>query len=256
MGTKSSSGGRVLSQVVERQMRSWAQRLQTQQQLALERSTAAVPKLIQPYVAISRETGANGGELAKRVAERLGWKYLDQELLDCMAERYNLSRTALEFVDETVASWFHEMFGKWLDERLVSQAEYVHRLGRIVLLAAQHESTVFVGRGVQFILPRESGLAVRIIAPRKTRVENIMELRGCGHREAEKYVDETDRGREQFAQRYFHHDTTDPHLYSQVMNLEFMSLDDAADLIAGQCTRRFSAANRLVEPAGAIWLGT
>ena len=230
---------RAMSHVAERQMRSWALQLQSQQRLAQERSAAAVPKLIHPYVAISRETGANGGELAKRVAEKSGWKALDRELLDYMAERYNLSRISLEFVDETVASWFHEMFGKWLDEQLVSQAEFVHRLGRLVLLAAQHESTVFVGRGAQFMLPRESGVAVRIVAPRKQRIERIMEIRHCGIHEAEKYVEDTDRGREQFVQRYFHRDITAPHLYDLVINLKFVTLDAAANLIVELCKQRF-----------------
>jgi len=239
MSIKPVSGHRVLSQVAERQMRGWAHHLQLQQRQSEHGPPRAVPRLIHPYVAISRETGANGGELAQRVAKALGWKALDRELLDYLADRYNLSRVTLEFVDETVASWFHEMFGKWLDERLVSQAEYVHRLGRIVLLAAQSESTVFVGRGVQFMLPSESGLAVRIIAPKKQRIERITQLQACDHQEAKKYVDETDRGREQFVRRYFHHDTADPHLYALVMNLQFMSLDDAADLIAAECRRRF-----------------
>jgi cytidylate kinase len=220
-------------------MRSWAHQLLQQQRRAEQGPAQEVHNLIQPYVAISRETGANGGELAQRVASRLKWKDLDRDLLDYMAERYNLSRITLEFVDETVASWFHEMFCKWLDERMVSQAEYVHRLGRMVLLAAQSESTVFVGRGVQFMLPRESGLAVRIIAPKQQRVERIMQLRSCDRHEAEKYVEETDRGREQFVQRYFHHDATDPHLYALVINLQFISLDAAADLIAAECRRRF-----------------
>jgi len=239
MSIKPVSRQRVLSQVAERQMRGWAHQLHQQQRQSELRPGQEVSHLIHPYVAISRETGANGGALAQRLADLLQWKALDRELLDYMAERYNLSRLSLEFVDETLASWFHEMFGKWLDQRLVSQAEYVHRLGRMVLLAAQSESTVFVGRGVQFMLPRESGLAVRIVAPREKRILNIMERLSCDRPEAEKFVEETDHGREQFVERYFHRNTTDPHLYALVMNLEFISLDDAADLIAAECRRRF-----------------
>ena len=230
---------REMSQIAERQMRTWALQLQSQQRLAEQKEATGVQKLIQPYVAISRETGADGEELANQVAQKLGWKTLDRELLDYMAERYNLSRITLEFVDETVASWFHEMFGKWLDEQMVSQAEYVHRLGRLVLLAAQHESTVFVGRGVQFMLPSESGITVRVIAPKKWRIERIMQVRHCDRQQAEKYIEETDRGREQFVERYFHHDTADPHLYDLVINLQNTILRDAADLIVNQCRQRF-----------------
>ena len=114
-------------------------------------------QLIHPYIAISRESGVDAGEIATLVAKKFGWKVFDRELLDYMAEHYNWSRVALDYVDERTASWFHETFGKWLDQQMVTQAEYVSRLGKIVLLAAQHESNVFVGRGAQFILPRDRG---------------------------------------------------------------------------------------------------
>ena len=112
-----------------------------------------------------------------------------------MAEHYHWSRIALEFVDERTASWFHDTFGKWLDQTIVSQAEFVSRLGRIVLMAAQHESTVFVGRGAQFILPRDAGLSVRIIDRKQRRIERIMERLQCSPPAAEKFIDETDKGR-------------------------------------------------------------
>jgi cytidylate kinase len=141
-------------------------------------------------------------------------------------------------------SWFRETFGKWLDEQLVSQAEYVSRLGKLVLLAAQHESTVFVGRGVQFILPRENGVAVRIIAPRKERVQRVQEQRQCTRHEAERFVDHTDNDRSEFVRRYFLHDVADPRLYDLVINLQHVSREAAIDIIAGECQRRAHAATQ------------
>ncbi|HVT26477.1 MAG TPA: cytidylate kinase family protein, partial [Lacipirellulaceae bacterium] len=152
------AANRGLTKLAERQMRNWALGLQTQQKLARESNLTEPHQLICPYVAISREAGVDAGALAEVIAEKCGWKALGRELLDYMAEHDHLSRLALEFVDEQAVSWFHEMFGTWLDKQLVSQAEYVSRLGKIVLLAAQTESTVFVGRGIHCILPRRRGL--------------------------------------------------------------------------------------------------
>src|SRR3954452_4795670 len=187
-----------LSEAAERQMRTWALGLEARKRLEEQNAAASPKKLIQPFVAITRETGVEAREVAELVARKLGWKVLGWELLDYMVEQYHWSRIALEYVDERTASWFHETFGKWLDQQLVSQAEYVSRLGHIVLMAAQHESNVFVGRGAQYILPRDSGLAVRIVAPKNLRVKSIMERRQCSHREAVTFVDDTDRGRADF----------------------------------------------------------
>jgi len=228
-----------MSEFAERQMRTWALRLESLQRLEEQRAAAQPQQFIHPYIAISREAGADAGEIAKTVAARLEWKILDRELLDYMAEQNHWSRIALEYVDERTASWFHDTFGKWLDEKIVSQAEYVHRLGQVVLVAAHHESTVFVGRGAQFILPREAGLAVRVIGPKKQRIECIVGRRQCNQQEAEKFIDETDKGRADFVRRYFHHDVADPQLYDLVVNLEHTSRDAAAELILGDCRLRF-----------------
>ncbi|MCI0491805.1 MAG: cytidylate kinase-like family protein [Planctomycetes bacterium] len=240
MKTPSVPRDRALSQVAERQMRTWSLGLQEQQRVAEHKAATPVPGLIKPYLAISRETGAGGSELAHTIAAKCGWKTLDRELLDYIAEHEHFSRLAIDLVDEKAASWFHEIFGKWLDAHILSQAEYVSRMGRVVLLAAQHESTVFVGRGAQFILPREAGLAVRIIATKKMRAERIMELKQCSRLEAEQFVDQTDQDRAEFVRRYFHRDVADPHLYDLVINLERISREDAAELIVLECQRRFA----------------
>jgi cytidylate kinase len=218
-------------------MRNWALDLQTQRRVAEQTDTLRPQDFIHPYLAISRQAGADAGGIARAVAARCGWKVLDDELLDYMAEHEHLSRLALEFVDERAVSWFHEMFGKWLEKQLVSQAEYVSRLGKIMLLAAQHESTVIVGRGARFILPRELGFAVRIIAPLKQRIKSIMERKQCSEREAKAFVETTDRDREQFIQRYFHHHVADPHLYDLIVNLANIPRDDAVELIASEVKR-------------------
>jgi cytidylate kinase len=112
-------------------------------------------------------------------------------------------------------------------------------MGKIVLLAAQHESNVFVGRGVRFILPKDLGLNVRIIAPKQQRIKRIMDRRHCDHSQAETFMDETDKGRADFVRRYFQHDVADPRLYDLVINLEHTSRDAAVDLILGDYLMRF-----------------
>jgi cytidylate kinase len=98
---------------------------------------------------------------------------------------------------------------------------------------------VFVGRGVRFILPRDRGLNVRIIAPKRQRIKHIMERRHCDHRDAEAFIDQTDKGRTDFVRRYYQHDVTDPQLYDLVINLEHTSRDAAVDLILGDYMMRF-----------------
>lgn len=184
-----------------------------------------------PYIAISREAGSRGTEIANLVGRQLGWDVLDKELLDFIAQRYKLPRDMLEIVDETRANWFHDVLGTFLDSRLVSQDSYVTHLKRILYLAALYGNIVFVGRGAQCVLPRSNGVAVRIIAPLKQRVERMMQLFTLGRREAAKLVDELDASRAEFCRRHFHHGIQDPLEYDLIINTARLSPEAAADLI-------------------------
>jgi cytidylate kinase len=253
--TGESSGARAVSEVAERQMRRWALDMQVRKEQAEQNQAVEVPQLIRPFLVLSREAGVDGTDLARQISAACHWKLLDRELLDYMAEHDHLSRLALEFVDERTVSWFHEMFGTWLDRQLVSQAEYVSRLGRLVLLAAQHESTIFVGRGVHFMLPRELGFVVRVIAPRKQRIARMMSLNSCDEREARRMVDELDENRCNFVKRYFQHDVTDPHLYDMVINLGYLNRGEAVKLIAAQAMRHAEIVQNSAKDQSAVEMG-
>jgi cytidylate kinase len=184
-----------------------------------------------PYLTVSREEGTGGSEIARMVGRELGWEVLDSELLDFMAERHHLSRDLLRFVDETTSNWLHEAFNRLMNRDVISQQSYVHRLHSIILLAARHGNVIFVGRGAHFLLPPQGGLVVRIVAPEKYRIEQVMREQGIGYEAAKKIVEEKERGRHDFISRQFHRDPADPHLYDLVINSAKCGLEATADVI-------------------------
>ena len=181
---------------------------------------------------ISREAGAGGSEIARLVGEAIGWEVLDRKLLECVAERYHTSPAVLELVDETTTNRIVEIFGSWLDPTSVSHVQYACCLSRVILMAAQAGKVIFVGRGAQFVLPHERGLRVRLVAPLKYRIQQIMQRRHLSFEEARDYVVKTDTGRQECARQYFHHDIADPHLFDLVVNVEKIGPQRAAHLIA------------------------
>ena len=166
------------------------------------------------------------------LGETLGWKVFDRQLLECMAEKYHTTPAMLELVDETTTSWVAELFGNLIVPESLTQLQYVIRASRMILMAAHGGKVVFVGRGARFILPQERGLAVRLIASQKYRIQQIMERRRVTFDEAQAYVTKTDADRRAFIKRYFHHDATDPHLYDMVINVERLGPQLAARQIA------------------------
>jgi cytidylate kinase len=239
MFPKSAEHGKAFGRAAEQRMRQWAIQLEIEQRMPHDEAVTHLPQRVRPYVAISRETGAGARELCERLGKRLGWDVLGRELLDEMASKYQLERGMVGAFDESAGSWLMDVFGKWLDHRIVVPTEYITRLGSVVLMAAHNDSAIFLGRGAQFFLPRDRGVAVRIVAPLNTRVDRVAEIQQVSTAQAKRFVAQQDKTRHDFVQQYFRRDVADAHLYDLVINLAFVTMDDAAELIARQCERRF-----------------
>jgi cytidylate kinase len=193
--------------------------------------TGRRPPRTGPYIAISREAGAGGLPIARAVAEQLGWDVLDKEILDFMAKRYGVPRGMLEFVDETKANWVHDVLSSWFDTKVVSHEKFVVYLERIVFLAAMYGQVVFVGRGAQSILPRSSGLAVRLVAPLEWRIQRRMDRHHVSRGQARKEIEEVETGRREFYRRYFQHDCAAASDFDLVLNVSRFSTSSVAKQI-------------------------
>ncbi|NLF67681.1 MAG: cytidylate kinase-like family protein [Candidatus Anammoximicrobium sp.] len=226
-----------LTAAAKRRMERWLLSPDLQDHMQQAKHVRTKDGEIGPYIAISREAGSRGTEVAQIVGKQLGWDVLDKELLDFIAQRYQLPRDMLEIVDETRANWFHDVLGTFFDSRLVSQDSYVTHLKRILYLAALYGNVVFVGRGAQCVLPCNHGVAVRIIAPLKQRVEHMMQRRHLGRAEAAALVAELDASRAEFCRRHFHHEIQDPLEYDLIINTARLSPEAAAELIVDTLCR-------------------
>ncbi len=61
-------------------------------------------------ITISREYGSGGGEIAARLARRLGWKLIDHEVVVRVAEMLHVSEEEAEDHDECVESLAARIF--------------------------------------------------------------------------------------------------------------------------------------------------
>src|SRR6059058_5851452 len=61
-------------------------------------------------VTISREYGSGGGEIAARLAKRLGWQLIDHEVVVRVAQRLHVSEEEVEEHDERVESLASRIF--------------------------------------------------------------------------------------------------------------------------------------------------
>jgi len=205
-------------------------------------------------IAISRETAVDAGAVAQALARRLGWKVWDHELLVLIAHQLHTKASDLVPVDETHINWLQESIECLLDMHTVSQVAYVHQLVKTLDALAALGNSVVVGRGAAHILPAETTLRVRLIAPREERIEYQARLTDGNRHAAQRYIDHTDRQRRRFVQEHFHKDPDDPANYDLVLNMARLPIDDCAAQIidalrAEQQLRAHRFALRAMPPA-------
>jgi hypothetical protein len=210
-----------------------------------------------PCLFVSRQTGAGGGEIARRAADCLGWHLLDKEILDQLSTQYGTSRAMLDVVDEKKVAWLADVINGWVEGKGFSQLAYVHRLHHLFLAAAQRGDVVIVGRGARFMLPRRAGFSVRIIAPLQERIQQIVARLGLSAGEARVYIQRMDKLRDEFLESFFHHDARDPAIHDLVINTEQLGAESSLDLLLSAVhawlKTRPPAAPIAEVPQGAAW---
>ncbi len=219
----------------ERQMQAWAK---SNESAVMLDDSAEIAARLKPYVAISREAGAGGSPVGRIVGSMLGWDVLDRDILDRVAQRYKLSRPLLEMVDETQADWAFDILGTWLDSKLISHEKYVMHLGHVVLAMACQSPAVYVGRGVQFLFPKDRGLSVRIVASEEYRIKRIAQRENLPLKRARQKMHNLDTGRRAFVRHFFHRNIDDPHVYDLVLNVERLGVEATAECIVDAFWRR------------------
>jgi cytidylate kinase len=201
------------------------------------RSRAVDNPRVRPSIAVSREEGASGTQLARAVGARLGWPVYDHELLEKIAGDMKLRVSLLESVDEKYVSWFEEGMTSFTQMRMVDENSFVKHLVTTVVSLGKHGECVIVGRGSPHILPAASTLRVRVIANLPERVDRLVRERRMTADEAKRRIELVEKERRRFLKAYFDVDATDPHLYDVIVNLSFYSMDEAADVVVDACRR-------------------
>jgi CMP/dCMP kinase len=172
-------------------------------------------------ITVSREYGAGGGEVARRVAEALGWQLLDRELLHEAAALEHLPDEELQSLDEKVLSVADRF-------RLhPPHQQYIHGLREAARRAAARGNVVLVGRGTRQLLAEAEGtFHLRLVAPREWRAGRMARLEGWPLEQALARCTEVDRTRERFTRYFFGAESLQPAQYDLVVNTSRVPLED------------------------------
>ncbi|HEY7426202.1 MAG TPA: cytidylate kinase-like family protein [Gemmataceae bacterium] len=183
-------------------------------------------------ITFSREAGARGGTIARRVGRKLGWQVYDQELLEYMAQEALVRQSVLDAPPVMPADWVEARLQMLIREGAITEHPSVVNLARVVLALGTQGQVVMIGRGAGCVLPRETTLNVRIVAPLPERIAYMGQWLRLTVEEAAERVRLRDERRREFVASNFHRDPGDVHQYDVVLNSSLFGEDVCAELIA------------------------
>jgi len=184
-------------------------------------------------ITISRGTFAGGERLSALLAKRLGYRTVTRERL------YQKVQSDHGFHPDELAELMElppcVRGGSTERKTRVSIGERRRQLFIAVQAAltelVRQDKVVYTGLSGHLLLPEISHvLRVRLIAPRAKRIELCMEAEGLDRVAAGRKIDQVDSERGRWTQSFFGVAWGEPLLFDLVINLEYLTVDDAAEI--------------------------
>ncbi len=205
----------------------------------------------EPFViTISREVGSGGRTIGRKLAEKLGVRFSDKELVDELQKKLNLTVDSIEELKGKKKRWLDDfiqmvapvpMSGMLVDGDSDYISEYNLSLSVNDVFEAEREilngiadegSCVIAGRSGFFVLKgRPNKVDILITASRDKRIARIMDKQNLSRQKAEEVIDSVDKARDNYVKRYTGQSRYDARNYHIVLNMDYITEDQAVEMI-------------------------
>ena len=213
-----------------------------------------------PVITVTRLFGSGGSEVARRVAEALGWRLIDGAIVNGIARALRATPTAAQAIDERAPSLAErladalalgggEVVSASLATPMPPTEQRIAEVTREVIeKAVARGPVVVVGRGAQaYLAQRTDVLHVHCYAPHDALVERTMKREGIGQEAADNMVRAKNQQRENYVKRMFGRAWLAPEHYHIMLNTAWLGQDRCVELVLDLARERFGA--RPVTPA-------
>jgi cytidylate kinase len=174
---------------------------------------------------VAREFGSGGSRIAQSIANRLGWKLLDDALIEEIACAAQVDSKVVSRFDEHVEGWLHRINRQAMrgaamaagveptQEKCFDEDTMFDLTRKIMEQVHKAGNCVIVGRGAQFILQSKADVFhVFVYAPLGVRIHRLRTRLAPGAN-IEAQIREVDDERAHYLKLRFGKDWKNPHFY-------------------------------------------
>jgi cytidylate kinase len=207
-----------------------------------------------PAITVTRLFGSGGSEVARRVAEALGWRLVDGAFVDGIAKGLRATPADVQAIDERAPSLAERLADAFalgsgevqsasLATPMPPTEQKIAEVTREVLeKAVARGPVVVVGRGAQaFLAEHDDVLHVHCYAPHEALVERTMMREGISKEEADKMVKSRNQQREAYVKRMFGRSWLAPEHYHIMLNTSWLGQDRCVEIVLSLAREKFGA---------------
>ena len=190
-------------------------------------------------ITIDREVGSGGHEVGRRLAERLGVPFYDDEIITRAAVNTGYHEEYIKANDEKAPDYTVSSLFTGIDTFQPSPFSRIQEEEfRIIREIAQEGSCVIVGRAADYILSDEEHVSIFIFAPIEERVKRNLEVaktrfpdENADAYAMEKKVKQIDKQRRRYYEFYTDNKWGGRDVYDLLINTSRAGVEGAVDII-------------------------
>ena len=178
------------------------------------------PKVV---ITISREYGSGGRYVGKLLAEDLGVKFYDKELISLISKKTGLSSNYVEENDQKLVS---AKFVDNNDDKIFIAEE------RVIKNLAKKESCVIVGRCADFILKdNKNVIKVFLYSDEKSKENRVIKYYNVPSNKAHSLINKVNKERKKHYKYYTNQNWDDMNNYDLALNVDSIGIKNCVTLI-------------------------
>lgn len=175
-------------------------------------------------ITISRGSFSHGEEIAKKVAESLGYECISREILVEAAQLFNVS-------EKKLVKSLHD--APTILERITNgKTKYLENIKASLLGFARKGNMVYHGHAGHLLLSDiPNVLKVRLLAEKDDRISFLQKKRKLSREQAVSLIENEDKNRINWTRYLYKMDLNDPWLYDIVAKIGRLTIEDVCEII-------------------------
>lgn len=199
-------------------------------------------------ITISRQFGAGGATLGRQIATRMGYTFVNDEIIKMVAAKARVSSDWVTSVEKETGGRLQKFISTLVPRGLVDrildaqrgyidEEIYIDLLGKIITAIADEGNCVIIGRGGQFFLKeRPDTFHILLVADMDYRIEFMEKRYHLKHADAVQTIQAEDKRRINLYRKIGRADYDRPELYHLTFNMGRVDMTAATEIIQSLVT--------------------